>query len=47
METVLYIVGLAVLFLIVFFNNKRNVGKLRDRKRRDFKGHYENKKKQR
>ena len=41
----LVFIGLAILFLIVFANNKRNKNKLYHRKRRNFKENYEAKRK--
>ncbi len=38
-------IGLAVLFLAVFSNNKKNKGKLYDRKRRSFRDNYYTRKK--
>lgn len=38
-------IGLAILFIIVFANNKRNKNKLYHRKRRNFKENYEAKRK--
>ncbi|WP_299768752.1 hypothetical protein [uncultured Dokdonia sp.] len=38
-------IGLAVLFMVVFANNKRNKDKLYHRKRRNFKDNYEAKRK--
>ncbi len=38
--------GIAILFLLVFSNNKRNKGKLYDRKRRSFRDNYYNRKKE-
>jgi len=37
-------IGLAILFLLVFANNRRNKNKLYHRKRRSFKDNYETKK---
>lgn len=39
-------IGLAILFLLVFANNKRNKNKLYRRKRRNFKDNYEAKRKE-
>lgn len=39
-------IGLAILFLLVFANNKRNKKKLYNRKRRNFKDNYEAKRKE-
>ncbi|WP_299684354.1 hypothetical protein [uncultured Dokdonia sp.] len=39
-------IGLAVLFMIVFANNKRNKNKLYHRKRRNFRDNYEAKRKE-
>lgn len=47
MQNVLYIVGIALLFLLVYLNNKRNVNKLRNKKRRNFRENYESKKQNR
>ncbi|MEP0263888.1 hypothetical protein [Dokdonia sp.] len=38
-------IGLAILFILVFFNNKKNKDKLYHRKRRNFKDNYNAKKK--
>ncbi|WP_192901725.1 hypothetical protein [Psychroflexus aestuariivivens] len=47
MQFILIIVGLAVLFLLVFWNNKRNKSKRFDRDKRNFrKNFYEKKQKQ-
>ena len=46
MSTTAVIIGLAIVFLIVFFNNKRNLQKLRDRKGRNFKENYFRKKRE-
>ena len=39
-------IGLAILFLLVFANNKRNKNKLYRRKRRNFKDNYAAKRKE-
>ena len=39
-QSILIIVVLAVLFLAVMANNKRNQSKLRDRRKRNFKTDY-------
>ncbi len=39
-------IGLAILFLLVFANNKRNKDKLYHRKRRNFKDNYQAKRKE-
>lgn len=39
-------IGLAILFLLVFANNRRNKKRLYNRKRRNFKDNYEAKKKE-
>ena len=44
-QIVALFVGIAILFLLVFSNNKRNKGKLYDRKRRSFRSNYYDKKK--
>jgi len=38
-------IGLAILFMIVFANNKRNKNKLYHRKRRNFRDNYDAKRK--
>lgn len=40
-------IGLAILFLLVFANNRRNKKRLYNRKRRNFKDNYEAKRKER
>lgn len=45
MDYILYIIIIAGLFVLVYLNNKRNVTKLRNRKNRNFKQNYFNKKK--
>ncbi|HCQ77465.1 MULTISPECIES: hypothetical protein [Leeuwenhoekiella] len=47
LQSILIIVVLAVLFLAVMANNKRNQSKLRDRRKRNFKTDYFNLKKER
>jgi len=44
-QIVALFVGIAILFLLVFSNNKRNKGKLYDRKRRSFRENYYTRKK--
>jgi hypothetical protein len=44
-QIVALFVGIAILFLLAFSNNKRNKGKLYDRKRRSFRDNYYDKKK--
>lgn len=44
-QIVVLFIGIAILFLFVFSNNKRNKGKLYDRKRRSFRDNYYNRKK--
>ena len=39
-------VGIAILFMLVFSNNKKNKGKLYDRKRRSFRDNYYSRKKE-
>ena len=39
-------IGLAILFLLVFANNRRNKKRLYNRKRRNFKDNYEAKRKE-
>lgn len=40
-------IGLAILFLLVFANNRKNKKRLYNRKRRNFKDNYEAKRKER
>ena len=40
----LWIILIAVLFYLVLYNNKRNMNKLRNRKRRSFRDKYYEKK---
>jgi len=47
LQSILIIVVLAMLFLAVMANNKRNQSKLRDRRKRNFKTDYFNLKKER
>lgn len=47
LQSILIIVVLAVLFLAVMANNKRNQSILRDRRKRNFKTDYFNLKKER
>jgi len=44
MQLILVVVGIAILLLAVFANNKRNQGKLRERKRKSFKQSYNERK---
>lgn len=46
MGTTWLIIGLAAVFILVIFNNKRNMKRLRDRRDRNFGEHYYDKKKQ-
>lgn len=47
LQTILIVVVLALLFLAVMKNNKRNQSKMRDRKRRSFRADYFERKNQR
>ena len=47
LQTILIVIVLAVLFLAVVANNKRNTGKLRERKKRNFRTDYLERKKER
>ena len=47
LQTILIVVVLAVLFLAVVANNKRNQTKMRDRKKRSFRADYLERKKNR
>ncbi len=47
MSLIWVIIALAVGFVIILVNNKRNQRKLRDRKGRNFRENYEQKKKNR
>ena len=44
-QIVLLFVGIAILFLAVFSNSKKNKSKLYDRKRRSFRDNYYDRKK--
>lgn len=45
LQSILIVVGLAVLFLAVMANNKRNQSKLRKHRKRSFKADYTERKK--
>ncbi len=45
-KTIWWIIAIAVLFILVISNNKKNVNKLRNRKSRHFKDNYLEKKKE-
>ena len=47
LQTILIVVVLAILFLAVVANNKRNQTKMRDRKKRSFRADYLERKKNR
>ncbi len=45
MSTTWLIIAIAAVFILVLYNNKRNIHKLRDRQSRNFKDNYYKKKK--
>ncbi len=45
MQLVISVIGIAVLFVLVLWNSKRNKNKLYDRDQRDFRKNYFKKKK--
>ncbi|MGO4911470.1 MULTISPECIES: hypothetical protein [unclassified Leeuwenhoekiella] len=47
LQTIIIVVVLAILFLGVVKNNKRNQRKMRDRKKRNFRAEYFDRKKER
>ncbi len=45
-QLIVMVIGIAILFILVSLNTKRNKGKLYDRKKRNFKRNYYTKKKE-